>query len=299
MYRRYAEGVAIYPQAAQHPTALTIAGFDPSSGAGATADLLTFAAHGIFATAALTATTVQSTRGVFAVHAEDPGRLRETLFCLEEDLPPAGIKIGMLASTDVLSVVAEYVGHVRAQRAVHVVLDPVLRASSGATLLQAALPLAAFQTLFPLVDAITPNLSEAAALTGQPCDVPADMERCAAALKRQYPQLTVLLTGGHLSVPADLLDDDTGVNWFPGEHIATTCTHGTGCAFSTALVAARMQGRSWPAATVAAKRFVAAALRDAVPHGSGAGPMALLPQLGRRAQAGGASPAHVPTASRR
>ena len=262
-------------------TALTMAGFDPSSGAGVTADVLTFAAHGVFATAAITALTVQSTRGVEAVHAVEPEVLRATLHCLEADLPPVGIKIGMLGSAALVQVVAEYVDAVRRRRAVTVVLDPVLRSSSGTSLLRGAgqHPLLA---LLPLVDAVTPNLAEAAVLTGLPCTEPADMEKCALALRRQYPTLQVILTGGHLHQPADLLADAEGLHWFDGAHLQTTSTHGTGCAFSAALLAGRLHGAGWAKATAAAKEFVRQAMQQAVPHGNGCGPLALVPQLGRQ-----------------
>ncbi len=264
--------------AIEQEVGLTIAGFDPSSGAGVTADVLTFAAHGVFAVSAITALTVQSTRGVEAVHPVEAEVLRRTLRCLEEDLPPAGIKIGMLGSGAAVQVVAEYVAEVRARRRVVVVLDPVLRASSGASLLDDA---AAMESLLAMVDAVTPNLSEAAALTGLPCTSQAEMERCTVALRARFPALTVMLTGGHLERPADLVLGDAGLHWMEGEYIATMSTHGTGCAFSTALVAARMRGATWGEAAVGAKRFVARALRAAVARGQGCGPMALLPQLGR------------------
>ena len=116
-------------------TLLTIAGFDPSSGAGITADLAVFAAHGTFGCSAITALTVQSTLGVERVDPVDPTVLRETLACLELDLPAAGIKIGMLATREAVEVVAAYLEELRARRPCIVVLDPVLRSSSGAALL--------------------------------------------------------------------------------------------------------------------------------------------------------------------
>lgn len=259
-------------------TALTIAGFDPSSGAGITADLLTFAAHGVFATSAITAQTVQSTQGVTGVHAMAPSVLRETLECLEDDLPPAGIKIGMLGSSAATEVVADYLRQVRSRRSVLVVLDPVLRASSGASLLETG-DATLLHGLLSLVDTVTPNLAEIAQLTGMPCTTTQDMERCAAELRGRHAGLQVVVTGGHLAQPVDLLLGEDGAQWFSGEHVETTSTHGTGCAFSTALLCARMQGATWAEATASAKRFVTAAMRTAIPRGQGCGPMALLPQL--------------------
>ncbi len=282
----------------QHrPTALTIAGYDPSSGAGITADLLTLAAHGIFATSAITASTVQSTMGVFAVHPVEPEVLRQTLDCLEEDLPPDGVKLGMLGGAAAVDIVAGYLRRVRARRSVQVVLDPVLLSSSGASLLRQGA--ASLDMLLGLVDAVTPNLNEAAALTGLPCATAEEMERCAAALRQHYPTLAIVLTGGHLPQPSDLLLDEAGPRWFNGEPIATTSTHGTGCAFSSALLAARLRGLQWPDSVASAKQFVAQSLRDAVPHGRGRGPMALLPQLGRRLTPSGEPVSHRRTTSDR
>ncbi len=267
--------------AAATATALTIAGFDPSSGAGVSADVLTFAAHGVFATAAITALTVQSTKGVSAVHPVAPELLRQTLLCLEEDLPPAGIKIGMLGSAEMAAEVAGYVRLVRGRRRVDVVLDPVLRSSSGASLLERADGRAAdlLSDLIASVDVITPNLDEAVALTGLPCTTRDEMEACVTHLRQRYRGLTVVLTGGHLPQPADLLSDASGLHWFEGLHLVTSSTHGTGCAFSSALLAARLHGNTWVEATAAAKQFVAHGMRHAVPRGQGRGPLALVPQL--------------------
>ena len=159
-----------------------------------------------------------------------------------------------------------------------------LRASSGEALLTGAADggaVNAIRSLLPLVDAVTPNLLEASALTNLPCGTAAQMERCAAALRAEAPHIAVVLTGGHLTQPADLLLGAEGAHWFPSSRIETPSTHGTGCAFATALLAGRLQGRQWSEATAAAQQFVRRALQNAVPRGGGAGPMALLPQLGR------------------
>lgn len=262
-----------------YSTAIAIAGFDPSSGAGCTADLMVFAAHGIFATTAITALTVQSTRGIFSVEPTRTELLQQMLACLEEDLPPAAVKIGMLATAAHVRTVATYLREARSRRPRIVVLDPVLRSSSGTMLLEPDGMRALRDELLPLVDAITPNLREAEVLAEEPCATPAQMELCAAALHARYPQLRVIVTGGHLQLPADLLLDGGDLHWFQGKRIATRSTHGTGCAFSTALLAGRMLGYDWVMATVRAKAYVANAMRTAVPRGKGYGPMALLPML--------------------
>jgi hydroxymethylpyrimidine/phosphomethylpyrimidine kinase len=142
---------------------LTIAGYDPSSGAGVTADLAVFAAHGFFGTSAITALTVQSTTGVTSTHPVEPAVLTDTLRVLDEDLPPAGVKIGMLGSEAVVEVVTEY-----AQRLTcPVVLDTVLRSSSGKALLSPE-AMAVFRSLLQQVDWVTPNVDELSLLTGMP-----------------------------------------------------------------------------------------------------------------------------------
>ncbi len=262
-------------------TALTIAGFDPSSGAGITADVMTFAAHGVFATAAITATTVQSTRGVFAVEPVRPEMLRQTLLRLEEDLPPVGIKIGMLASAAHAAVVGEYLAEVRSTRRVDVVLDPVLRSTSGMALLEDAEALQAVRGLLAWVDVVTPNLLEAAALTGLPCETRKQMVACGEYLRSEFAHLRSVITGGHLAECADLLCGPEGAFWFEGVHLDSDSTHGTGCAFASALLAEKMLDRSWVEATERAKTFVARGIERALPRGGGKGPLALLPQLER------------------
>lgn len=261
---------------AQPPTAMTIAGYDPGAGAGIVADVLTFARFGVFATSAITALTVQSTRGVRRVQPVDAMLLRDTLEELEADLPADGIKIGMLAGEAQVRVVADFVRTARRSRAVTIVLDPVLVSSSGATLLdQPGLNLLQAE-LLPLVDVMTPNTDEASRLTGLPCHSASDAERCAERLAQLYPHAAIVLTGGHLEEPSDLLWHEGRERWYPGKRIMSDTTHGTGCVFSSALLASRLQGAAWAAAVECAKNFVAEAIRKAVPRGSGKGPMHLV-----------------------
>ncbi|WP_419806793.1 bifunctional hydroxymethylpyrimidine kinase/phosphomethylpyrimidine kinase [Terriglobus sp.] len=261
---------------ARQPTALTIAGFDPGTGAGITADLLTFARFGLFASSAITALTVQSTRGVRRVQPVDPALLRDMLEELEADLPADGVKIGMLGGAPQVRVVADFLTAVRRRRAIAVVLDPVLVSSSGAILLDAS-GLEMLQTdLLPLVDALTPNAPEAALLTGLPCGNAREAEQCARTLAERYPRLVPVVTGGHLETPRDLVWQQGSASWIPGERLSSRATHGTGCAFSSALLAAHLHGEDWPRAAATAKRFVAEAIRTAVPRGAGCGPMNLL-----------------------
>ncbi len=257
-------------------TVLTIAGYDPSSGAGITADLMVFAAHGLFGTSCITSLTVQSTLGVVASHPVAPDLLRDTLGCLFADLPPAGIKIGMLGTAASVHVVADFLAQVRSKSPLTpVVLDPVLCSSSGRELLDPAGVEALRARLLPLVDWVTPNLDELALLTGLPVKVRADLPTAAGALQRMGGLgLSVLATGGHLESPDDLLLLPGGqLAWLAGELIASNSTHGTGCAFSSALLSRLVMGDAPLAAAVAAKEYAAEAIRTAVPRGGGRGPL--------------------------
>jgi hydroxymethylpyrimidine/phosphomethylpyrimidine kinase len=256
------------------PIALTIAGFDPSSGAGITADLAVFAAHGVFGISAITALTVQSTMGVRRSQTTSPEFLSATLACLQEDLPPQGIKIGMLGRAEQVRAVADFLRTIVARPII--VLDPVLRSSSGSVLLNEE-GLALLQTeLLPLVDVVTPNAEELADLTGLPCDTSEQITVAAQALTARYSGLTVIATGGDRSQPDDLLLHEDVLTMLRGERIETSATHGTGCAFSSALLCHMLHGDDMEAAATAAKRYVEQAMRTAVPRGRGRGPMNLL-----------------------
>jgi len=265
-------------------TVLTIAGFDPSSGAGVTADLMVFGAHGLFGTSAITSLTVQSTLGVAASHPVDAGVVLATLQCLEQDLPAAGVKLGMLATAPVVGAVADFLAEVRGRRDVVVVLDPVLRSSSGRELLDAEGVELLRGRLLPLVDWVTPNLDELALLTGRAIAGRVEMAEGAAVLQeaiaRRGGRAHVLAKGGHLAELADqtasddlLLTRDGEAHWLAGERIATRSTHGTGCALSSALLSRVVLGDAPLEAAEAAKRYVEGALRSAVPLGQGRGPM--------------------------
>jgi hydroxymethylpyrimidine/phosphomethylpyrimidine kinase len=256
-------------------TVLTIAGFDPSSGAGVTADLMVFAAHGLFGISCITGLTVQSTVGVVTTQAVDAGIVRSTLDCLQADLPAGGIKIGMLTTAANVSAVIGFLGELRGRKErVRVVLDPVLRSSSGRELLDAAGVGLLREGLLPLVDWVTPNLEELGLLTERTVVRRDDLEQAAGMLQRRYGGLNVLATGGHLDPPDDLvLTADGASRWLPGEQIASRSTHGTGCALSSALLSRLVLGDEAFAAALAAKKYVAEAIRSASPLGQGHGPV--------------------------
>jgi hydroxymethylpyrimidine/phosphomethylpyrimidine kinase len=281
---------------------LTIAGHDPSSGAGITADLQVFSAHRLFGASALTALTVQSTLGVAEVQPVDPAFLAHSLTHLTADLPPVGIKIGMLGSSLIAETVANFLHSLRNKAVkqgtdsgssplsarnlapIPIVLDPILRASSGASLLPSEALESLHLHLLPHVTWITPNWSELAALTGLPVETLPDAADATRALAARHPHLHIVATAGDQPQPTDLFLLPPGVNTrteielhqLAGEHIATTSTHGTGCAFSSALLCRIVLGDSPLAAVHAAKLYVAEALRRAPRLGHGRGPLNLL-----------------------
>jgi hydroxymethylpyrimidine/phosphomethylpyrimidine kinase len=266
------------------PIVLSIAGFDPSSGAGITADIKTIAAHGCYGTSCITALTVQSTRGVRTVFAPPADLVAATLRELTADLPPRGVRIGMLGSGLVAEVVADYV---KENPPAWVVLDPILRSSSGAELLDGHGLAVVRGRLLPNAHVLTPNLDEAAALTGLTVDTAEDMKAAAAVLHRLGAK-AVVIKGGHLpgNEALDLLSvSANGSSYereFRGRKFATGATHGTGCAFATALACNLALGRELPQAVAAAKQFVTTAMVRAYKVGSGPGPMHHLYRLDER-----------------
>jgi hydroxymethylpyrimidine/phosphomethylpyrimidine kinase len=265
-------------------TVLTIAGFDPSSGAGVTADLMVFAAHGLFGTSCITALTVQSTAGVMATHPVSPEIVEETLCCLHADLPPAGIKIGMISTDLNAFIISKYCSLHKAKdeimARVPIVLDPVIRASSGRELIEADGLSAMRNHLLPQVDWITPNLHELAALSGEVVERRQDIPRASRILQQTIAQkgdsckLGIVATGGHLDSPDDyLLMPDGEEVWLPGTRVETSSTHGTGCAFSSAFLSRLVLGDKPLEACRAAKMYVAGALRNAHSIGNYSGPV--------------------------
>jgi hydroxymethylpyrimidine/phosphomethylpyrimidine kinase len=260
---------------------LTIAGFDPSSGAGITADLKTFGACGAYGVAAITALTVQSSLGVQAVEPVAPSLLRQTLECLAADLTLNAVKIGMLGTAGAVLEAERFLrSHPELRECT--VLDPVCRSSSGAALLDREGMALLVERLLGLVRWVTPNLDELAALTGSPVvdrhvgrdEVPRLAERLASlAAVSGNPALCIVVTGGHLDRPDDYVIVDGRGSWISGDRVETTSTHGTGCAFSSALAAGLANGLAGIEAVRAAKEYVTEALRAATPIGRGHGPI--------------------------
>jgi hydroxymethylpyrimidine/phosphomethylpyrimidine kinase len=272
------------------PVVLTIAGFDPSSGAGITADIKTIAAHGCYGVSCITALTVQSTRGVRRVEGVDPKIIAETLQELVSDLAVEAIHIGMLGNEQVVAAVADFLGDFAGAfpeyaRLPHVVLDPSLKSSSGADLLDAAGTKLLRERLLPLAEVITPNLDEAGVLTGMVVTNLDQMHEAAARL-HSLGAANVVVTGGHLEKAIDFLSFKTARGTeqeiFKADRQRSNSTHGTGCAFATALACHLAQGRGLPEAVLLSKVYVSAAIANAIPLGKGVGPLHHLYRMGQQ-----------------
>jgi len=255
------------------PVVLTIAGFDPSSGAGITADIKTIAAHDCYGVCCITALTVQTTQGVRRVEALDPKVMLETLRELASDFEIQAVHIGMLGNEQVVKAIA---GFLTESRLPHIVLDPILKSSSGADLLDAAGTRLMIEKLVPLAEVVTPNLDEASALAGMAV-TNLDQMRAAAVRLHSLGATNVVVTGGHLDKAIDLLSFTTSRGTeqevFKAVRQQSNSTHGTGCAFATALACHLAHGRGLPEGVLLSKAYVAAAIANAHPMGRGIGPL--------------------------
>ncbi len=251
------------------PTVVTIAASDSGGGAGVQADLLTIAAHGLHAATVLTAVTAQNTRGVIAIEPVSERVLTLQLDAVFSDLRPVAVKIGVLGDAPRLRRV---VAALRRWKARHVVLDPVLAASTGEPLLSPFALTAMRRTLFPLCDLVTPNLPEAEALSGISIGSDGD-RRLASRILVDAGARAVLIKGGHGrgAVVCDLFFDGVAFREFRHPRIVTRATHGTGCMLSTAVAAHLAMGRSLPVAVGRAIAYVDAGLRQGFFPGRGWG----------------------------
>jgi hydroxymethylpyrimidine/phosphomethylpyrimidine kinase len=276
--------------AATPPIVLTIAGFDPSSGAGITADIKTIAAHECYGVSCITAMTVQSTQGVRRVEPVEPRVIAETLQELVSDLEVAAVHVGMLGTVEAVRVVADFLSQAHLP---HVVLDPILKSSSGADLLDVPGTQLLIEKLVPLSEVVTPNLDEAGILTGLPVTNLVQM-RAAAANLHSLGAANVVVTGGHLEKAIDLLSFTTNRGTeqevFKADRLRSSSTHGTGCAFATALACHLAHGRGLPEAVLLSKVYVVAAIANAQPLGRGTGPLHHLYRMQRQRRASTAVP---------
>jgi len=249
--------------------ALTIAGSDSGGGAGIQADLKTFQRFGVFGTSVVTAITAQNTLGVAALHVVPAGIVRAQLAALASDLPAAACKTGMLASAELVQVVADAL-----DPAIPYVCDPVMVATSGDRLLDLAAERDFAARLISRATVVTPNLDEASILTGFPVNDSASMERAGRALL-ELGAAAALVKGGHLrgDLLVDLLVTRNGIRRFQHPRIETRSTHGTGCTLSAAITAGLALGRPLEDAVLTALEYVQRAIATAPGLGAGYGPI--------------------------
>ena len=248
---------------------LTIAGSDPSGGAGIQADLKTFSALRVYGMAVVAAMTAQSSAGVSAVAEVEPGFISEQLDTLLTDIRPDATKTGMLLTEGVIETVGQKVKQYGIQ---NLVVDPVMISTSGAALMNPD-ALASFRrSLLPLAFIITPNIAEASALTGKSIGTLVDVETAARQIHQMGPR-NVLIKGGHLpgEEATDVLFDGRDLVPFRSLRVATRHTHGTGCVLSAAIAAYLALGKSVQEAIALGKEFVTNAIRHAVQVGRGVG----------------------------
>ena len=255
------------------PVVLSIAGFDPSSGAGVSADIKTIAAHGCYGVSCVTALTIQNTQGVQKVEPVSGKMIGETLKALANDVPIAAVRLGMLGNSEVVEAVGKFLADARLP---NVVLDPILKSTSGSKLLSNGGP-DKLRALLPVAYVITPNIDEAAALTGLPVTNLQEMKAAATKL-HQMGAANVVVTGGHLEKAIDLLstkspEEPPKQSEFGANLVRSKSTHGTGCAFATAIACNLALGRQLADAVIMAKVYVTKAIGKAYPLGKGAGPL--------------------------
>jgi hydroxymethylpyrimidine kinase/phosphomethylpyrimidine kinase len=257
-------------------TVLSIAGFDPSGGAGVLADVKTFAAFGCFGTAAITSLTSQNTVAVYGAYHQTPEIVRAQLEPILSDFTIAAVKTGMLPTREIIELTAELIA---THQLPNVVVDPVIRSTSGYDLIDNAATAALAEKLLPLADVITPNMAEAERLTGLEVKNLEQMKEAArrihqaaqAALSRPR---AVLVKGGHLADEStDVLYDGRDFRLFRAARIESRNTHGTGCTLSSAIAALLAQGCALPEAVQRAKDYVTEAIGAAPNLGHGAGPL--------------------------
>ena len=251
-------------------TALTIAGSDSSGGAGIQADIKTMTANGVFAMSAITALTAQNTTGVTDILEATPQFLGEELDAIFTDIFPDAVKIGMVSSSGLIAVIAD---KLRQYGAKHIVVDPVMVATSGAKLLRDDAIAVLEEQLLPLAAVLTPNIPEAEILSGMTIRNAADMELAARTISERYG-CAVLCKGGHqINDADDLLWRDGAGKWFRGRRINNPNTHGTGCTLSSAIASNLAKGYDLDASVERAKAYISGALAAMLDLGKGSGPM--------------------------
>jgi hydroxymethylpyrimidine/phosphomethylpyrimidine kinase len=267
------------------PRALSIAGSDSGGGAGIQADLKTFSALGVFGMTAITAVTVQNTKGVSGYEALSPRTVGDQIRAVASDIGVDAAKTGMLASAAIVEAVAEAVAETRIP---NLVVDPVFVSKHGHALLDEDAVVALRDRILPLATIVTPNLHEASGLVGFAVES-RDLMRRAAESILEFGPTTVLVKGGHLEGSEradDLFFDGREHRWIEGERIETPNTHGTGCVLSSAIAAFLASGTGLVEAVSLGKRFVTQAIRHAMSIGHGIGPVDPLFEIAPRTEPG-------------
>ncbi len=251
-------------------TCLTIAGSDCSGGAGIQADLKTMIMHGVYGMSAITALTAQNTTGVRAIQESAPDFLGKQLDAIFEDIYPDAVKIGMVASSELIHVIAEKLKYYGAK---NVVVDPVMVASSGSDLIKQEAVHTLVQELLPISTVVTPNIPEAQIMSGLTIKTKEDMMTAAKKIGDDY-HCSVLLKGGHrINDANDLLYTNGEFIWFEGKRIDNPNTHGTGCTLSSAIASNLAKGFTLAESVQRAKDYLSGALAAMLDLGKGSGPM--------------------------
>ena len=251
-------------------TALTIAGSDCSGGAGIQADLKTMTMNGVYAMSAITALTAQNTTGVRAIQKTTPEFLKQQIDAVFEDIYPDAVKIGMVASSELIRVIADRLRYFDAK---NIVVDPVMVATSGSALMKNDAVQTLIEELLPISTLVTPNIPEAQVLSGMTIETKEDMMDAAKQIGDNY-HCAVLLKGGHsINDANDLLYANGELMWFEGKRIDNPNTHGTGCTLSSAIASNLAKGFTLIESVQKAKDYISGALAAQLDLGKGSGPM--------------------------
>ena len=251
-------------------TALSIAGSDSCGGAGIQADIKTMTLNGVYAMSAITALTAQNTTGVRSIQDSSPEFLKDQIDAVFEDIFPDAVKIGMVSSAELIKVIAERLTFYKAK---NIVVDPVMVATSGASLIRTEAVSALEKELIPIAYLVTPNIPEAEMLTGNKIATRDDMQKSAKQIAEAYG-CNVLLKGGHsINDASDLLYSDGQAQWLEGKKINNPNTHGTGCTLSSAIASNLAKGYGLADSVKRAKEFISGALSAMLDLGQGSGPM--------------------------
>ena len=251
-------------------TALTIAGSDCSGGAGIQADIKTMTMNGVYAMSAITALTAQNTTGVRKIQESTPEFLEQQIDAVFEDIFPDAVKIGMVSSSEIVCVIAD---RLKYHKAKNIVVDPVMVATSGSSLMKTDAVKTLIDVLLPIATLVTPNIPESEVLSGLSIENKEDMQKAAKTIGDKY-SCAVLLKGGHsINDANDLLYANGEFKWFYGKRIDNPNTHGTGCTLSSAIAANLAKGFDVSDSVRKAKEYISDALAAGLDLGHGSGPL--------------------------